>query len=192
MTHRQHDTASSRPTLRRLGHLAPLLWLLLLGGVAACTSISCPLEKVTGARCRIYDADTEKEQPIAAEVALTVKPYLRDTVLLNRASSVSDFILPLKATEQADTLLFYFFASDAEHEDETYADTLRIIHTPQPHFESVDCPLQVFHKISSVEWASHPLSVFPVTIDSVAVIGSQVDYETPENLRIYLRRAAEQ
>jgi hypothetical protein len=65
-----------------------------------------------------------------------------------------------------------------------------VAHTNEPHFESVDCPPAVFHTIQSVAWTSHSLSQMPLTIDSVAVVRTKVNYDDVENLKVYLRSTA--
>ena len=65
-------------------------------------------------------------------------------------------------------------------------------HTPQPHFESLDCPAAVYHTLHAVRYTSHPLSQLPLTVDSVALVRSIVNYDDIENLRIYLRATTAQ
>ena len=115
--------------------------------------------------------------------ALTVHPANHNFFLLNQATDISSFVAPLRNTGGTDTLLLSF----SNTQNQLATDTLFVTHTPTPHFESIDCPASVFHHITTVRWTSHSLGLMPLTIDSVAIIRSLVDYEDMENLRLYLR-----
>ena len=155
---------------------------LLLFALSACSGIDCPLDNVVSMKCGLYSA--EDETSLRLSDTLTVRAGgIKDTVLLNRAQGISDFLVPLRQGVTTDTLLFCF--SNAERQSAT--DTVYVTHTNQPHFESIDCPLAVFHTVQSVRWTSHHLSAMPLTIDSIAIVRQLVDYEDVENLKIYLR-----
>lgn len=164
-----------------------LLLLLLLGGVAGCSNIDCPLDNVVAMQCNLYASETRA--PLQLDQAtLTITPAGRDTVLLNQASGIRSFLLPLKESGTQDTLLLHL----TNAEGQTATDTLFVSHTPQPHFESVDCPVVVFHTLNAVRGTSHPLSMLPLTVDSVALVRSIVNYDDIENVRIYLRATTNQ
>ena len=164
-----------------------LLLPLLLGGVAGCSNIDCPLDNVVAMQCNLYASETRT--PLQLDQAtLTITPAGRDTVLLNQASGIHSFLLPLKDSGTQDTLLLHL--TNAEGQAAT--DTLFVSHTPQPHFESVDCPVVVFHTLNAVRGTSHPLSMLPLTVDSVALVRSIVNYDDIENVRIYLRATTNQ
>lgn len=155
---------------------------LFLSVMSACTGIDCPLDNIVSMTCGLYNA--EDETSLRLSDTLTVRAGgVKDTVLLNRAQGISDFLVPLRHGVTTDTLLFCF--SNADRQSAT--DTVYVTHTNQPHFESIDCPLAVFHTIQSVRWTSHHLSAMPLTIDSIAIVRQLVDYEDVENLKIYLR-----
>ena len=85
-----------------------------------------------------------------------------------------------------DTLLLRF----SNDKGQAARDTLFLSHETKPHFENIDCPAAVFHKIQNVRWTSHLLREMPLTIDSVALINPNVNYDDTENLRVYLRATA--
>lgn len=147
----------------------------------SCSNIDCPLDNVVSMQCNLYSYDTKSAYALTDE--LTITPAGKDTILLNKASNIQSFLLPLKEAGEKDTLLLHF--SNAEGKAAT--DTLFINHTLHPHFESLDCPSSVFHTITSVKATSHALSQMPLTIDSVALVRSIVNYDDIENVRIYLR-----
>ncbi len=152
--------------------------------LSACTNIDCPLDNVVRLQCNLYATGTG--QTYSLTDTLTVAPAGRDTVLLNRAIGVSSFLLPLKEGGTRDTLLLRLYDA-AEHEA---ADTLFLSHRPYVHFESVDCPASVFHELESVAFSPQSGRVFPLTIDSVSLVRSAVNYEDIENVRIFLHSSA--
>lgn len=153
--------------------------LLLL--TTGCTNIDCPLDNVVMMKCDFYSKESGVRTTLAE--ILTVRPASRDTILLNQATALSSILLPLKEGEDRDTLLFQF----SDEEERFAEDTLFIQHKRQAHFESVDCPSSVFHTITEVRAVGHDLSLMPVTVDSVALIRSLVNYDDIENVRIFLR-----
>ncbi|MBR1713040.1 MAG: hypothetical protein IJ722_06520 [Alloprevotella sp.] len=164
--------------LRKKFRLLPVLTALFL---AACSNIECPLDNIVVATCGLYTA--EDGNPLTLEDSLTIRPAGRDILLLNRAQGISSFVLPLRNAAGTDTLLLRF--SNARKQVAT--DTLFLTHTTQPHFESIDCPTAVFHALTAVRWTSHALGVMPLTLDSVALVRSTVNYDDIENLQLYLR-----
>ena len=160
-----------------------LLSIALCLNFASCSEVECPLDSVVVMTCGLYDADTKAELPL--QQTLTIKPVGKDTVLLNVARNIRDFILPLKMGETADTMLFYF----TDEWDNSSTDTLVVNHENLPHFESVECPATIFHKLTSLAWMADKKGACNVAIDSVAIVRNLVDYNDVENIQIYLRSA---
>lgn len=150
----------------------------------SCSNIDCPLDNVVRMQCNLYLKSPQSAYTLNDE--LTITPAGRDTVLLNKASGIKSFLLPLKEGETKDTLLLHWANADGL----TATDTLFVDHTLQPHFESLDCPSSVFHTITSVRATSHSLSEMPFTVDSVSVVRTLVNYDDVENIRIFLRTAS--
>ena len=153
--------------------------------LAACSNIDCPLDNVVLMQCGLYASETRTALTLTD--TLTVRPAGRDTVLLNRAQGISSFLLPLRESGTQDTLLLCL--SDAQ--GRRAIDTLFVQHTPQPHFESLDCPPSFFHTLTAVRATSHPLAEMPLTVDSVSLIRPIVNYDDIENIRIYLRATSD-
>ena len=140
--------------------------------VQSCSEVDCPLDNVVVMTCGLYDANG-LEQTLAD--SLTVTAAGTDSILLNGAQNVSSFVLPMNYVADVDTLIFKFTEVDGT----SYIDTLRVSHTNEAHFESLDCPLSFFHEIKDVATTHN-------AIDSVVVVRKQVNYEDIENLKIYL------
>ncbi len=151
-----------------------------VGLMCACTNIECPLDNLVSVTIGMYDAENGKS--FLLKDSLTVLSSPKDTILLNRAQGISSFSVPLRHIGEVDTFLLYF-----SNISQSATDTLFIKKTNHPHFESVDCPATFFHTLHKVEWTSHALSEYPLTIDSVVLSRSKVDYEDIENVKIYFR-----
>lgn len=149
--------------------------------IAGCSNINCPLDNVVMMQCNFYESETGKSLTLTDE--LSVMPANSDTVLINRITQVSSILLPLRESGDSDTLLLQLSNAAGQ----TATDTLFVSHTRQPHFESIDCPASVFHTITAARATSHPLSELPLTVDSISVVRSLVNYDDIENIRIFLR-----
>ncbi len=164
---------------KHIGH--SLVALLTFFFTAGCTNIECPLENVVMLHCGIYSSEEGKE--LKLRDTLTVRAMGTDSILWNRGYGISEFSVPLSITATADTLLLRL----SNNKGQWAVDTLVLGHTNTPHFESVDCPVSMFHRLTSVRWTSHHLSEMPLTVDSVAISRSLVDYATSHNVKIFLR-----
>ncbi len=152
--------------------------------LSACTNIDCPLDNVVRMQCNLYA--TETGQAYSLTDTLTVATAGRDTVLLNRAVGVSSFLLPLKESGTRDTLLLRL----CDAAERSAVDTLYLSHSHYVHFESVDCPASVFHELEGVSFSPQSGRDYPLSIDSVALVRSTVNYEDIENVRIFLHSAS--
>ena len=159
---------------RRFKRLAPLfllcLFLLFMG---RCSEIDCPLNNVVAVQYGLYYDD---ETSVTLQDTLIVTAIGTDSILLNKGQGISSFLLPVHYTAERDSFILRF--SDTEG-DEMF-DTLCVSHTNEAHFESMDCPLCYFHTITEVTSTTHAL-------ERVELVYPQVNYETQENIRIYLR-----
>lgn len=152
--------------------------------IPSCTEVECPLDSVVVMTCGLYDADSHEKLSISH--TLSVTPAGKDTLLLNSASDIQSFVLPLKMGENCDTMLLHF----SDSWDQTCTDTLYLHHENLPHFESVECPATIFHKLKQVTWANDRQSNLNVSIDSVVIVRELVDYNDVENIQIYLHSAS--
>lgn len=156
---------------------------MLMVGLSACSNIDCPLDNVVSLQCNLYDASTQSALTLSD--VLSVTPAGRDTLLLNQATGIKSFLLPLKEAGTQDTLLLHF----ANAQGAVQVDTLFVNHTPQPHFESLDCPSSVFHTLNAVR-VSAQVSTNSAIIDSVSLVRPIVNYDDIENIRLFIRTSA--
>lgn len=156
---------------------------VLMVGLSACSNIDCPLDNVVSLQCNLYDASTQSALTLSD--VLSVTPAGRDTLLLNQATGIKSFLLPLKEAGTQDTLLLHF----ANAQGAVQVDTLFVNHTPQPHFESLDCPSSVFHTLNAVR-VSAQVSTNSAIIDSVSLVRPIVNYDDIENIRLFIRTSA--
>lgn len=167
----------------KIRHLLSLVCILLLAG---CSNIECPLENIVALRSGLYTS--EDHAALELSDTLTVRVAGSDSVLLNRAIGISSFELPVRYRSGADTFLLRFSNSRGQ----AATDSIILNHTNMPHFENIDCPAAMFHTIDQIRWTSHTLREMPLTIDSVDIARRIINYDTQENLRIYLRSTASQ
>ena len=156
---------------------------MLMVGLSACSNIDCPLDNVVSLQCNLYDASTQSALTLSD--VLSVTPAGRDTLLLNQATGIKSFLLPLKEAGTQDTLLLHF----ANAQGAVQVDTLFVNHTPQPHFESLDCPSSGFHTLNSVRVSAQG-SANSAIVDSVSLVRPIVNYDDIENIRLFIRTSA--
>lgn len=156
---------------------------MLMVGLSACSNIDCPLDNVVSLQSNLYDASTQSALTLSD--VLSVTPAGRDTLLLNQATGIKSFLLPLKEAGTQDTLLLHF----ANAQGAVQVDTLFVNHTPQPHFESLDCPSSVFHTLNAVR-VSAQVSTNSAIVDSVSLVRPIVNYDDIENIRLFIRTSA--
>lgn len=156
---------------------------MLMVGLSACSNIDCPLDNVVSLQCNLYDASTQSALTLSDVLSVTLAG--RDTLLLNQATGIKSFLLPLKEAGTQDTLLLHF----ANAQGAVQVDTLFVNHTPQPHFESLDCPSSVFHTLNAVRVSAQG-SANSAIVDSVSLVRPIVNYDDIENIRLFIRTSA--
>ena len=156
---------------------------MFMVGLSACSNIDCPLDNVVSLQCNLYDASTQSTLTLSD--VLSVTPAGRDTLLLNQATGIKSFLLPLKEAGAQDTLLLHF----ANAQGAVQVDTLFVNHTPQPHFESLDCPSSVFHTLNAVRVSAQG-SANSAIVDSVSLVRPIVNYDDIEYIRLFIRTSA--
>ena len=80
-----------------------------------------------------------------------------------------------------DVLKFSFYNTETETTEEA---TLQVSKTNTQHFESPDCPATMFHQLTSITFDS-PTGY----IESVEITKKSVQYNSQENVKIYLHTA---
>lgn len=168
--------------MKRLTHILSAFGLIAL---SACTSIDCPLDSVVVWTLSFYDSETLERMKLP--YTLTVDAQGAGT-LYNKGRGIESMKLPMSHNAQADTLYLRWTEASPEAEEAAHevTDVLIIKHDNFPHFEAIDCPAAVFHTITDTHFEGHAPSSFPLNVDSLRVIRSQVDYNDVENIRLYL------
>ena len=154
--------------MKRTVPISLLIAALLLP--ASCDTLDCTLYNTVSCQASFYGDGNA----VAITDVLTVMTCGVDSILINQQSGTQTMDLPLSYWQDADTLVFIITG-------ETYAllDTLWIEKENIPHFESPDCPTNMFHRITSTR-VTHSF------IDSVTITQPLVNYDQTENLKIHV------
>lgn len=140
----------------------------------SCSTIDCPLNNTVSTSYKLKGALST-----LADTLTITTPRMdgNDTVVLNRAIKIDSFILPISYSRPED--VFYFTMTNAENKK--FIDTVRVTKENFPHFEAVDCPAAVFHKINRVTFTHN-------AIDSVVINNQHVNYDaTKAHFYIYFK-----
>lgn len=136
--------------------------------VADCSSIDCPVENTVRTYYNICNSDGSE---LKIDEGLSVTSKRRDgtdTLLLNMQTGISKFSLPVSYSHPEDILIF---AYSSKLGDIVYArDTVWVKKDDIPHFESVDCNVSFFHRITDVRYTKN-------FIDSLVIKESSVTYD---------------
>jgi hypothetical protein len=151
-----------------------LAFLAALTGLYSCDSIDCTLENTVVMQCSIYQDG--KTVQINDTLTITAKDSL---VLLNQKTGASTLKLSLSYFQTVDTLVLTVAGTDY-----TFTDTVWIEKTSYSHFESPDCPVNMFHHITDVR-STH------VFIDSISITQPDVNFAEHENLQIHMYPSAD-
>lgn len=145
----------------------------LLAGVA-CAESDCVLTGRPTALFNFYDVDTMQPVVYADSITITALQTKeeQDTVLVNRASKLGGFSLPLSYVEEE---------SIFEIRYGTYRDTLRIKHTNMPHFISMECGRKMFYHIESITYTKKFL------MDSIIIKNRDIDDYEKENFQMLFK-----
>ncbi len=146
-------------------------------GLAACSSIECPMNSHVYANYGFY---VEGDTAVSIKDKLTVTTTQNDgndTTLINKVTGTHNINLPMSFLHDTDTLTFTL-----EGESGMQSDVLYVKKTNEMHFESVECGANYFHKILSIE-STHNF------IDRVVINKDNVNYDaSEEHVYIYLKR----
>lgn len=149
--------------------------LVALMGIYGCETIDCTLNNTVAMTCDFY----QDGKAVQLNDTLTVTANNPDVVLVNRKLNASKLALSLSYFNEVDTLLF-----NVSSKDYNLTDTVWIEKTSYNHFESPDCPVNMFHHITSVR-STH------LFIDSVTITRADVNFYEDENLQIHFYPAAD-
>lgn len=149
--------------------LSRLIIVLLVGLMAACSSVDCPLNNTVYTNYLLQGPVQTLPDTLTIT---TMREDGLDSVLINRQVNTDSFSLPMSYGKPEDVLYF-----QTNH----LRDTVWVEKTNEPHFESVDCGLNYFHTITGVRYTRH-------AIDSVVVINKSVNYDvSKKHFHIYFK-----
>lgn len=146
-----------------------MLTALVLG---SCDTVDCSLNNTVFCYLSFYNAEGQK---VALKDTLSITAYGTETVLYNRGVGKSDVAIPMSYYNDADTLVFTLWGKDYRTSSTVVVDKKNVV-----HFESPDCPVNMFHDITTAKVTRGKL------IDSVKVVKPSVNYQRDENLRLYV------
>lgn len=147
--------------------------MLLTLSLGSCDTVDCSLNNTVFCYLSFYDGGGQK---VALKDTLSVTAYGTDKVLFNRGVGKSDVAIPMSYYNDADTLVFTLWGNDYRTSSTVVVDKKNIV-----HFESPDCPVNMFHDITAAGVLRGKM------IDSVKVVKPSVNYQRDENIRIYVK-----
>lgn len=176
MNNNDNDTKKAR--LSRHGRLLPLFALMALTALVACSSIDCPMDNLVYTQYQLMRSDGLPDTLSDTLTISTNRHDGSDSVLINRQTDAKTLDLPISYAQAADT--FFFEAKDTVQKL-TLIDTVVVEKENHIHFESTDCGVSYFHKLTSVRCTKH-------RIDSIRIINPDVSYDTSKkHFYIYFR-----
>ena len=155
-----------------------LPYILLIMLLTACSSIDCPVNSIVETIWEVYDddglelslSDTLTVTTVTMDGNEVVILNGKDNTVLNKLTEKAKFNLPISYSHPEDILVFHF---DNSNIDLHVTDTVWIKKDDYPHFESVDCNMIFFHKLTGIRYTQN-------YIDSIVIKNPSVtyDYET--------------
>ena len=113
--------------------------------------------------------------------SLSVTAFGTDSIIINNQKKVHDIALPLRCTSDSTILVFHY--------TRLLRDTMVILQTNTPYFQSMDCGYSMKQNIISI----HPID-YTVTnkkkyhsIDSLYIKSNAANINGTENLKIFYR-----
>lgn len=161
-------------SIRSYTILRPLILLLVVIGMSACSSEDCPINNIVAGKMAFYN---HLGDPVAISGTLSVSVVRPqgDSVVLNLMSNTSELAFPLSYTHETDTLIFNYNGGIAY-------DSIFISHTNIPTLVSVDCGTAMFHTITAASSTHH-------VIDTLIIKSSDVNYDEHENIQVIYHTA---
>lgn len=155
----------------------PLALLASLPLYTACSDDSdCSMAGRSMIYCNLYTIIPDNRQVIRDTLeTLTVTAIGSDSVIINNQTQVSELMLPLRYTSDSTQLIFHY-----THENNEIRDTLCIIQTNTPFFESLECGYTMRQEIRSLTYTRHQ-------IDSIYIYNKEANTNGTENLKIFYR-----
>lgn len=142
-----------------------LLFLIGLVAVVSCSSIDCPVNNTVHTRYCFFNTAGDSLTLNDTLSVSTVKKNGVDTLILNRNVGKASFSLPVSYSHPEDVLVFNIY-----NKTFNVFDTVWVKKDDIPHFESVDCKVAFFHRLTDVRYTTH-------YFDSIVIKNPSVDYD---------------
>lgn len=144
--------------------------LIVLLSFVSCSDSDCVLTNSVTANIKLFDG--VKGEPVVILDTLTIKATRPqgDTIIINRDTRATGFLLPLSYTSTCDIFIFCY-------NDYIY-DSLYIYHTCEPTFISIECGAVMYHTITDVQCSNN-------VMDSVKIANAKVDNNGNTNIKIF-------
>lgn len=158
--------------------ICPFIW--------SCSNIDCPLDSVVNMQIGFYHHTNKSKFALSDTLSVFGISGGSSYILYNKAFQVYSIQFSLNPASNTDTLVLRF--SNAAQA--VRFDTLIVQHSPQAHFESLDCPASIFHRIEKLTHRSSSSNTPLLRIDSLQIAHPKVQYEDVENIKCYLTPAS--
>lgn len=174
MRNEEREMRNPKYQISGFRHKRLLAALLVALGVMSCSSIDCPIQNKVRAVYSVRNADMAVDTLRDTLAVHTLRFNKTDTLVLNDVSKVVQFSLAVGYNNPEDTLFFHF-------RNGTYkaVDTVWLKKDNMPHFESVDCNVAFFHRLTAVRSTRH-------AIDSITIHNPTVTYDDSQTQHLYL------
>ena len=138
----------------------------------SCDDIDCTLNNTVECKLAFYDGAGN-----AVQIKDTLDIYAEgiDLPLFNKGTEIGSIGIPLSYFKGKDTLQLVVYGDGY-----MYEDWLVITKQNIEHFESLNCPVKMFHTLTDVSVTGESF------IDSVSITNPKVEYNNGENIKIYL------
>lgn len=156
-----------------------IILICVLTLLTACDSFDCSINNTVALTMGFYDAEGNEVRLVDT---LSVTAVGTDSVLFNRGVNRHDVSVPMSYYKDCDTLVLTLTGKDELGNEYLLRDTLRVWKTNVENFESLDCPVNMYHTIIAAEATG-------TFIDSVAIALPKVEYGEDENIKVYLHTA---
>ena len=135
---------------------------------SSCSTIDCPVQNTVRTYYNICNSDGSAMTFEDALSVISKRSDGTDTILFNLGTGISDFSLPVSYSHPEDILVFVY--SNLTGDLIYSVDTVWIKKEDIPHFESVDCNVSFFHRLTGVRHTRN-------FIDSLVIKETSVTYD---------------
>ena len=146
----------------------------MMGIYSSCSDSDCSMMGRSMIYCNFYTINPDTRNVQRDTLGwLTVTALGSDSVIVNNEKNVSSVMLPLRYTSDTTALVFHY-----DEENPRLCDTMIIVQTNIPYFESLECGYSMRQAMNSVTHTKHQM-------DSVYMRNKEANLNGTENLKIF-------